>query len=84
MRDEARAKRDAEAVCTHFSPYFLRCDSRPSLQKHAFDLQAGPERIQRYEEVLRARHTTARYPNLLGAAFKEMYDRNRARPAAQQ
>nr|VWO98046.1 Alcohol oxidase [Ganoderma boninense] len=65
MRNEARAKRDAEG-------------------RHAFDLQSGPEKIQRYEEVLRTRHSTARYPNLLGAAFKEMSERNRARLAAQQ
>ncbi|EJF66065.1 hypothetical protein DICSQDRAFT_165762 [Dichomitus squalens LYAD-421 SS1] len=65
MREEARAKREAEA-------------------KHAFDLQAGPEKIQRYEEVLRAHHSIARYPNLLGAAFKEIADRNRERLAAQQ
>ncbi|KAI1794585.1 hypothetical protein LXA43DRAFT_1114274 [Ganoderma leucocontextum] len=65
MRNEARAKREAES-------------------RHAFDLQSGPEKIQRYEEVLRTRHATARYPNLLGAAFKEMSDRNRARLAAPQ
>ncbi|PIL24205.1 hypothetical protein GSI_13958 [Ganoderma sinense ZZ0214-1] len=52
--------------------------------RHAFDLQSGPEKIQRYEEVLRTRHSTARYPNLLGAAFKEMSERNRARLATQQ
>ncbi|KAI0709511.1 hypothetical protein C8Q76DRAFT_799508 [Earliella scabrosa] len=59
MRNEARAKREAEA-------------------RHSFDLQAAPEKIQRYEETLRTRHSMARYPNILGAVFKEMFDRHRA------
>ncbi|KAL7283581.1 hypothetical protein PYCCODRAFT_1473205 [Trametes coccinea BRFM310] len=58
MRDEARAKREADA-------------------KNSFDLQAAPEKIERFV-LLRLRHSTARYPNVLGAVFKEMYDRNRA------
>ncbi|KAM5534073.1 hypothetical protein V8D89_012254 [Ganoderma adspersum] len=65
----------------------MRNDARAKREvegRHAFDLQSGPEKIQRYEEVLRTHHSTARYPNLLGAAFKEMSERNRARLAAQQ
>ncbi|KAI0807593.1 hypothetical protein C8Q74DRAFT_1363080 [Fomes fomentarius] len=59
MRNEARAKREAEA-------------------RHSFDLQASPEKIQRYEESLRTRRSMAQFPNILGAAFKEMFDRHRA------
>ncbi|KAI0372889.1 hypothetical protein BV20DRAFT_1050317 [Pilatotrama ljubarskyi] len=58
MRDEARAKRQAEA-------------------KNSFDLQAAPEKIERFV-LHRLRHSTARFPNVLGATFKEMYDRRRA------
>ncbi|KAI0748598.1 hypothetical protein C8Q80DRAFT_1270985 [Daedaleopsis nitida] len=46
--------------------------------RHAFDLQSSPEKIQRYEESLRTRQSMVRYPNILGAAFKEMFDRDRA------
>ncbi|KAI9057889.1 hypothetical protein FKP32DRAFT_1597850 [Trametes sanguinea] len=64
MRDEARARREAEA-------------------KNSFDLQAAPEKIERFV-LLHLRHSTARYPNVLGAVFKEIYDRNRASaPAAE-
>ncbi|RPD80298.1 hypothetical protein L226DRAFT_530467 [Lentinus tigrinus ALCF2SS1-7] len=59
MRDEARAKREAEA-------------------RHCFDLQAAPEKIQRYEDGLRVRHSMAVFPNIIGGAFKEMYERQRA------
>ncbi|RDX56522.1 hypothetical protein OH76DRAFT_1395641 [Lentinus brumalis] len=59
MRDEARAKREAEA-------------------RHCFDLQAAPEKVQRYEDVLRMRHSMAVFPNIIGGAFKEMYERQRA------
>ncbi|KAH9857113.1 hypothetical protein C2E23DRAFT_720512 [Lenzites betulinus] len=58
MRDEARAKRDAEA-------------------KNAFDLQASPDKVERFV-LHRLRHSTARFPNVLGATFKEMHDRTRA------
>ncbi|KAI0362377.1 hypothetical protein OH77DRAFT_1515634 [Trametes cingulata] len=58
MRDEARAKREAEA-------------------KNSFDLQAAPEKIERFV-LHRLRHSMARFPNVLGATFKEMHDRRRA------
>ncbi|EIW60106.1 uncharacterized protein TRAVEDRAFT_27793 [Trametes versicolor FP-101664 SS1] len=57
MRDEARAKRNADT-------------------KNAFDLQASPEKIERFV-LHRLRHSTARFPNVLGATFKEMHDRTR-------
>ncbi|KAI8989659.1 hypothetical protein BD414DRAFT_484860 [Trametes punicea] len=57
---------------------------REAEARNSFDLQAAPEKIERFV-LLRLRHSTARYPNVLGAAFKEMYDRNRASaPAAEQ
>ncbi|KAI0928919.1 hypothetical protein AcV7_008735 [Taiwanofungus camphoratus] len=45
--------------------------------KHTFDLQAPQEKIQRFEEKLRARQSIARFPNILGASFKAAYERAR-------
>ncbi|KAI0780700.1 hypothetical protein BD413DRAFT_9283 [Trametes elegans] len=67
MREEARAKREAEG-------------------RNSFDLQAAPEKIERFV-LHRLRHSTARFPNVLGATFKEMYDQKRApstAPAGEQ
>ncbi|KAI0647284.1 hypothetical protein C8Q79DRAFT_907956 [Trametes meyenii] len=64
MREDARAKREADA-------------------KNAFDLQAAPEKIERFV-LQRLRHSTARFPNVLGAAFKEMHDRNRTHGIASE
>ncbi|KAH9952134.1 hypothetical protein B0H21DRAFT_880312 [Amylocystis lapponica] len=47
--------------------------------KQAFDLQAPQEKIQRFEEKLRERNSMARFPNVLGAAFKAIYDRDRTK-----
>ncbi|KAI0819224.1 hypothetical protein BC628DRAFT_1333433 [Trametes gibbosa] len=64
MRDEARAKREAES-------------------ENAFDLQAAPDKVERFV-LHRLRHSTARFPNVLGATFKEMYDRSRATASTAQ
>ncbi|OBZ69179.1 hypothetical protein A0H81_10813 [Grifola frondosa] len=56
----------------------MRDEARAKRQeeaKHAFDLQAAPEKIQRFEEMLRVRRSMARYPNILGASFKEFQER---------
>lgn len=45
------------------------------IQKNAFDLQAAPDKIQRFEEMLKLRQSMARYPNILGASLKELFDR---------
>ncbi|GBE82086.1 predicted protein [Sparassis crispa] len=45
--------------------------------KHCFDLQAAHEKIQRFEEKLRARRSTAVFPNILGAAFMTPQERAR-------
>ncbi|KAI0636743.1 hypothetical protein C8Q77DRAFT_522216 [Trametes polyzona] len=52
---------------------------REAEAKNSFDLQASPEKIERFV-LHRLRHSTARFPNVLGATFKEMYDRTRAPP----
>ncbi|KAI0672990.1 hypothetical protein C8Q78DRAFT_691850 [Trametes maxima] len=49
--------------------------------KNAFDLQAAPDKIERFV-LKRLRHSTARFPNVLGAAFKEMHERNRTQGIA--
>ncbi|CAL1705070.1 unnamed protein product [Somion occarium] len=43
--------------------------------KHAFDLQAAANKIAKYEDKLRARKSTALFPNILGASFKDAFDR---------
>ncbi|KAI0332150.1 hypothetical protein GY45DRAFT_530334 [Cubamyces sp. BRFM 1775] len=52
---------------------------REAEARSSFDLQAAPEKIERFV-LSRLRGSTARYPNVLGAAFKEMYERSRAPP----
>ncbi|KAH9945911.1 uncharacterized protein BXZ73DRAFT_95431 [Epithele typhae] len=60
MRDEARAKREADA------------------RKHTFDLQAAPDKVQQYEEIIKARQSPAAFPNILGASLKELFLRTHA------
>ncbi|KAI0082806.1 hypothetical protein K474DRAFT_1654983 [Panus rudis PR-1116 ss-1] len=45
--------------------------------KHSFDLQANYNKISRFEEKLHARKSLAVFPNILGGAFKDAYDRKR-------
>ncbi|THH31138.1 hypothetical protein EUX98_g3049 [Antrodiella citrinella] len=45
--------------------------------KNTFNLQASHDKISRFEEKLHARKSMAVYPNILGATFKEIYDRKK-------
>ncbi|OCH93372.1 hypothetical protein OBBRIDRAFT_824088 [Obba rivulosa] len=58
----------------------LREDARAKRVEEArrsFDLQAANEKISRFEEKLRRRNSMARFPNILGAVFKEAQERSR-------
>lgn len=48
------------------------------LQKHSFDLTRGFERIMTFEDGLRARGSTALYPNHLGSAIKYYYMKDKS------
>ncbi|KAF9052632.1 hypothetical protein BJ165DRAFT_1400075 [Panaeolus papilionaceus] len=60
MREEARARREQEAV-------------------HSFDLQAQYEKISRFEETLRSTRSIALFPNFLGAKWKDVYEKEKAK-----
>jgi hypothetical protein len=47
------------------------------MQKTTFDLQASWDKINRFEERLRANRCSALYPNLFAAKFKDEYERER-------
>ncbi|KAI0093501.1 hypothetical protein BDY19DRAFT_255379 [Irpex rosettiformis] len=47
--------------------------------KETFDLQASQEKVQRFVEKLRDRQSAAMYPNILGGAFKEAAQADRAK-----
>ncbi|TCD66025.1 hypothetical protein EIP91_001925 [Steccherinum ochraceum] len=55
-----------------------------SQQKTTFNLQAAHEKIFRFEERLHARKSMAIYPNILGAAFKDVYERKRRQAMKEQ
>jgi hypothetical protein len=48
-------------------------------QKDNFDLQAAQEKIARFQERLsqRSPHSSATYPNILGGAFRDVWERAR-------
>lgn len=52
-------------------------------KNNTFDLQAAHEKISRFEEKLHARKSMAVYPNILGATFKDMYDRKKRQALAE-
>ncbi|KAF8902142.1 hypothetical protein CPB84DRAFT_1846546 [Gymnopilus junonius] len=47
---------------------------------HSFDLQAQFDKISHFEEILRADHSSALYPNFLAAKWREVWERGRRRP----
>lgn len=48
-------------------------------QKETFDLQASHEKVQRFVDKLIKRRSAAMYPNMLGGAFKDAFDRAKTR-----
>jgi len=49
-------------------------------QKHTFNLQASWDKINRFEESLRANRSSALYPNLFAAKFRDEWElKKRAR-----
>ena len=77
MRNEARAKRIADAV----RRFFLLIPAVLSIfsvaQKHVFDLQAQWDKISRFEERLRQEKSSVLFPNFLAAKFKDDWERQR-------
>lgn len=45
----------------------------------SFDLQGQADKIARFEEVLRRRHSSALYPNFLAAKWREEWEREKRR-----
>jgi len=54
-------------------------DKMTVIQTVAFDLQAQHEKISRFEDKLKATHSSALYPNFLAAKWREEYERGRER-----
>jgi hypothetical protein len=81
MRDEAKARREAEGVSL-FIPT-AHSYAANSAQKHTFNLQAQPDKIAKFEEPLKHK-TSAYWPNFLGARFSDDWERKtrRGRTAA--
>jgi len=77
MRDEARAKRE-ESLVSYPSPS-PRLTANPPTQKQTFDLQASWDKISRFEERLRANRSSALYPNLFAAKFRDEWEMERKR-----
>jgi hypothetical protein len=77
MRDEARAKRDAEAV-SH-PPPFPPFSDEISMQRTLFNLHAEEEKIFRFEQKFRDEKHSALYPNFLAASFRDEYERQKRR-----
>ncbi|KAH8106839.1 hypothetical protein BXZ70DRAFT_252926 [Cristinia sonorae] len=51
--------------------------------KNTFNLQATHDKISRFEERLHARKSMAIFPNILGAAFKDIYERKKRAAASE-
>jgi hypothetical protein len=82
MRDEARAKRQREAVrpVVILSPRMLT-----NLQVTSFNLAAQHDKIEIFTARLEARRSPALWPNTLAAKFKaDMQEKIRAEQKAKQ
>lgn len=82
MRDEARMKRQREAVC----PTTIRLFSLlTNVQVASFNLAAQHDKIEAFTRRLEARRSPATWPNTLAAKFKaEMQEKIRAEQKAKQ
>lgn len=82
MRDEARAKRQREAVRA-VTIIFLRLLT--NLQSVTFNLVAQHDKIEAFTNRLEARRSPALWPNTLAAKFKaDMQEKIRAEQKAKQ
>ena len=82
MRDEAREKRQREAVrCVTVHVLFLLT----IVQVVSFNLAAQHDKIEAFTKKLEARRSPAMWPNTLAAKFKaDMQDKMRAEQKAKQ
>jgi len=51
------------------------------LQRHSFDLQAQYDKIQLFEEKLKAAKSSALYPSFLASKCRQVYDKERRQKA---
>lgn len=82
MRDEARAKRQREAVC----PITVHpLSPLTNVQAVSFNLAAQHDKIEAFTRRLEARRSPAIWPNTLAAKFKaDMQEKIRAEQKAKQ
>ena len=82
MRDEARAKRQREAVRAVVAfPLRLLTD----IQAVSFNLAAQHDKIEAFTSMLEARRSPAQWPNTLAAKFKaDMQEKIRAEQKTKQ
>lgn len=82
MRDEARAKRQREAVCLVVVHLFCLLTD---VQVVSFNLAAQHDKIEAFTRRLEARRSPAIWPNTLAAKFKaDMQEKIRAEQKAKQ
>lgn len=82
MRDEARAKRQREAVRAVIPVFF---GMLTEVQVASFDLAAQHDKIEAFTEQLEVRRSPALWPNTLAAKFKaDMQEKARAEQKAKQ
>jgi len=82
MRDEARVKRQREAVCPIT---ILLFSLLTNMQVASFNLAAQHDKIEAFTRRLEARRSPAIWPNTLAAKFKaDMQEKIRAEQKAKQ
>jgi hypothetical protein len=82
MRDEARAKRQREAVRPPVKSFFCLLTD---VQGKSFNLAAQHDKIEAFTSRLEARRSPALWPNTLAAKFKsDMQEKMRAEQKAKQ